>query len=467
MSQLTEKTLARIEREHIQPLSSWWGMLSNVAYWGGTLLSVIFSALAVTYALHTILEIDWNVFARARFAWYEAIFFGVPLFFLFLLIIFLIGSIILLQHTRRGYRYPFSFLLAMFVFISAASGFGLKVSPWDEPVERFLLGAVPYSERAGEIFVPSAKHQWSHPERGLLGGTVVDFGVNNIELRDEKGRLWHIEYQKETLWQGDVWGQGDKVKIIGEQKAAGIFSAEEIRLWKKSGAPPKEKNKKKRDDEDSPREKDAPTVSSTQPSGVAVATTKRETLLSGVPFTVQAPFGEWGNPLFQDGCEEAAITMAAYWLSGKPLTQEVAKKEIQALAEWQRKKFGQSVDTSAEDTRAMLAGYYGVTTALVTAHITLLDMVAALGQGKLVIVPADGRALKNPHFKQPGPPRHMVVVTGYDSETREFIVNDAGTRFGEGYRYKEDILYSAILDYATGNHVPVTSTDKVMLTVWQ
>ncbi len=193
----------------------------------------------------------------------------------------------------------------------------------------------------------------------------------------------------------------------------------------------------------------------------------RSPLLTKVPFTVQAPFGEWSNPLFEDGCEEAAITMAAYWLSGKPLTKEIAKKEIMALAKWQDKKFGQSVDTSAEDTRVMLSGYYGVTTATVTHHITLPDIGAALLQGKLVIVPADGRKLRNPHFKQPGPTRHMVVVTGYDSTSKEFITNDAGTRYGEGYRYQEDVLYNAILDYATGNHVPVMSTDKVMLSVWQ
>ena len=93
------------------------------------------------------------------------------------------------------------------------------------------------------------------------------------------------------------------------------------------------------------------------------------------------------------------------------------------------------------------------------------DIKKALSENRLVIVPTDGQKLKNPNFTQPGPPRHMLVIVGYDDTTREFITNDPGTRKGEGYRYSQDVLYEAILDYPTGKHLPVTSSDKVMLTV--
>ena len=41
---------------------------------------------------------------------------------------------------------------------------------------------------------------------------------------------------------------------------------------------------------------------------------KRFVLLN-VPFTSQAPFGEWSDPRHQDGCEEAAALMAVMAMS--------------------------------------------------------------------------------------------------------------------------------------------------------
>ena len=188
-------------------------------------------------------------------------------------------------------------------------------------------------------------------------------------------------------------------------------------------------------------------------------------LISGVPFTVQAPFAEWSNPIFQDACEEASIVMAAAWVSGKSLTKESAKRDIQALAAYQKKLLGHSADTSIEDTEKLLQDFLGVTTTEVKRGVMVPDIKEAVVAEKIVIVPTDGRKLGNPNFKAPGPPRHMLVIIGYDDPKAEFITNDPGTRKGEGYRYDQTVLYEAILDYPTGKHAPVTSAEKVMLTV--
>ncbi|MFZ2187159.1 MAG: C39 family peptidase [Candidatus Moraniibacteriota bacterium] len=187
--------------------------------------------------------------------------------------------------------------------------------------------------------------------------------------------------------------------------------------------------------------------------------------IADVPFTVQAPFGEWDDPIFQNGCEEAALVMAAHWLTGQPLTQDIAKKEIRAIAQFEQKTLGQSIDASVADTEKIFRGYYGATTSEVRADITLDDMRETLATGALVIVPADGRKLQNPNYKQPGPTTHMLVVIGYDAEKKEFITNDSGTRKGQGYRYPESILFTAIRDYPTGDHLLIRGTQKDMIIV--
>lgn len=191
----------------------------------------------------------------------------------------------------------------------------------------------------------------------------------------------------------------------------------------------------------------------------------KSSLIEDVPFTVQAPFGEWDDPIFQNGCEEAALVMASHWLSGKPLSPEIAKQEIAPLSEYEKKQLGHSVDTSAEDTLKLFRDYYGIASGEVHTGIVLADIRESLASGSIVIVPADGRKLQNQHFTQPGPPRHMLVIIGYDAAKKQFITNDPGTKHGKGYRYPENILYDAILDYPTGDHLPVRSARKVMIAI--
>lgn len=186
-----------------------------------------------------------------------------------------------------------------------------------------------------------------------------------------------------------------------------------------------------------------------------------------VPFTVQAPFAEWADPIFQDACEEASVVMAVAWVSGQTLSKESAKRDIMTLAKYQKSIYGHSVDTSIEDTEKLLRDFLKVSTTEVKRKIMVQDIKEAVAADKIVIVPTDGRKLGNPNFRQPGPPRHMLVVVGYDDVANEFITNDPGTRKGEGYRYDQSVLYKAILDYPTGKHTEAKSADKVMLTVWR
>lgn len=186
-----------------------------------------------------------------------------------------------------------------------------------------------------------------------------------------------------------------------------------------------------------------------------------------VPFTPQAPFAQWSDPRQQDGCEEAAVLMAMHWARAEPIaSREKALQELLALSYYQEKTFGEYRDTSAEDTASrLLKGYYQYTDFQVKRDISVEDIIDELYQGHIVIVPANGRALNNPHFTPPGPERHMMVIIGYDSDTHEFITNDPGTRQGKSYRYDKDILFNAIRDYPTGYHIPIERINKVMIVI--
>lgn len=195
-------------------------------------------------------------------------------------------------------------------------------------------------------------------------------------------------------------------------------------------------------------------------------TPEKATIKLDVPFSTQAPFGEWSDERQQNGCEEVAAIMAMYWINDAKLISFAARKEIMNISDWEEANYGYYQDTSAKDTVSRIFNtYYKYFSAEVVNSIKIQDIIDQLEKGNLVIVPANGQKLNNPYFTAPGPEYHMIVVTGYDYGSHEFIVNDSGTKHGKDYRYKETVLFNAIRDYSSGNHEPIVGEEKNMIIV--
>ena len=210
----------------------------------------------------------------------------------------------------------------------------------------------------------------------------------------------------------------------------------------------------------SPTPKTSPTIS---PSPANLP--ERDVLLD-VPFTSQAPFGDWADPRQQDGCEEASALMAVSWARGEALTSQKSLDEILAIADYEEKHYGNYHDTDAEDTADRIyKGYFGYVNIEVRHQIDIEDIKQELFKGNLVVVPADGRELGNPHYTPPGPLEHNIVIRGYDAAKKEFITNDSGTSYGEKYRYAEKVMEGALLDYPTGDKEAVIPGRTAMIIV--
>lgn len=180
-----------------------------------------------------------------------------------------------------------------------------------------------------------------------------------------------------------------------------------------------------------------------------------------VPFVSQAPFALWDN-LHNNACEEAALILVHYFLKEEGLTKEIMEKEIQDLVAWQIKNLGEHKDLTLEEVGKMARDYYGWQKIRIQDKITIEDIKKELTKGNPVIVPAAGRLLGNPYYRQPGPYYHMLVIRGYQGN--KFITNDPGTRRGEGYSYHEDVLYQAIHDWP-GEGKDILEGEKKMLVI--
>jgi len=166
-----------------------------------------------------------------------------------------------------------------------------------------------------------------------------------------------------------------------------------------------------------------------------------------VPFIIQAPFANW-DVLHEESCEEASLIMMAHFYNKTPVGDQAQwEKEIQDLVSWET-THGYKQDVTMSELAQIAKDYYGLS-ATAKYNISVDDIKIELATGHPIIVPAAGKILPNPNFRNGGPNYHNLVVTGYDFQG--FITNDPGTRNGENFRYTYDSLFNAIHDYNSEN----------------
>ncbi|MFA5009722.1 MAG: C39 family peptidase [Patescibacteria group bacterium] len=189
-------------------------------------------------------------------------------------------------------------------------------------------------------------------------------------------------------------------------------------------------------------------------------------LIANVPFTSQAPTGQWSDDRQQNDCEEAAVLIGTKWMIGESIgSTENALAQLLTLSKLAESMFGSYVDSSAADTLKLFQKYTDTTQGQVKYDVTMTDIKTELAAGHILLSPMNGQALNNPNFTGAGPERHFLVIIGYDDKTGMFTTQDPGTRKGQNYRYKYETLFAAMRDYPTGDHEKIVSNRRAVIIV--
>lgn len=168
-----------------------------------------------------------------------------------------------------------------------------------------------------------------------------------------------------------------------------------------------------------------------------------------VPYTSQAPEGDWHEP-WQNACEESVITMVDAFYNRYPLSTDKSRDQILEVFRIKNHYIGSSLDESVETMTALINNFFKWEVYEVV-NPTLSQLKHELDVGRPVIVPVSGRQLENPNFLRTGPVYHVLLLVGYDEETQEFITHEPGTTHGEDYRYSYATIMSAMHDYLPEN----------------
>ncbi|MBI5421773.1 C39 family peptidase [Candidatus Peregrinibacteria bacterium] len=167
-----------------------------------------------------------------------------------------------------------------------------------------------------------------------------------------------------------------------------------------------------------------------------------------VPFYPQAPDGNWDAP-WQEACEEASSVQAVYYATGKALTKDQFRAEILALVDWENNTFGSYEHTTVEQTARMIREALGFSDFEIVENPTVDQLKGVLAKGSVVVAPFSGKDLKNPFYSNGGPLYHMMVIRGFDS--KNFIVNDVGTKRGENFIYPYARIMETMHDWNDAN----------------
>jgi hypothetical protein len=164
-----------------------------------------------------------------------------------------------------------------------------------------------------------------------------------------------------------------------------------------------------------------------------------------IPFYSQAPLGKW-DTFHEEMCEEASILNARLYLENKKLTKDKFEEELRKIQQTEKDKIGEWKSTTVAQTKKWADVYFGENLSIkIIDNPTIGNIEREISAGHPIIAPLAGREIGNPNFTPPGPLYHMLVIKGYDSQN--FITNDVGTRKGNSYIYKKEVIMENIHDW--------------------
>jgi len=237
MTQLADSILKKVEEEKITPIPAWYFTLVNIGFWAMWAASLLLGGLSVTMIIFMIVHAGWE---------YQPLVSPSPLRFLALVVPYLwiatLGVMVLLswfqiRHTRHGYKYSFTWLIAISLLASTVFGMAGYMIGIGRIIDNFgWRYAGPVYERLQPMPLKTLPE-----EHGILAGVVTQNTDDNyVLIKTFNGDTWtvsiaklssddkeELEYVRRVLFKGYVVEIKDhtfeacelmKPRITGERK---------------------------------------------------------------------------------------------------------------------------------------------------------------------------------------------------------------------------------------------------------
>ena len=166
-----------------------------------------------------------------------------------------------------------------------------------------------------------------------------------------------------------------------------------------------------------------------------------------VPYTSQAPAGDWSEP-WQNACEETSIYMVSSFYANDPIKRDAAIKNIKNILAVKKQDFKVSKDESLAEIAALIKALGFPWSTKIVNDPTEEQLKQELSANHPIIVPVFAPTLG----QTDGADYHVMVLIGYDDAAKMFIVNDPGITNGGSRRFPYDTFMAAIHDLNQNNY---------------
>ena len=210
---VAEKVLAFIEKENVQPHSKWYFFFTNEFFWALGVTSICIGAFSFAIILLTYFNADPGLYRVDYDSYADFLFEWVPILWIVSLVLFVYVGYKNIQHTKRGYRYPFLLIVLGGFMLSVIGGTFLFIYGFASALDREFERRLPVYQSVQEL----KKEVALRPHRGGVGGEVISISddISSFVLRDFKGSVWTISTEELPDIDKEIILENTYVRIIG------------------------------------------------------------------------------------------------------------------------------------------------------------------------------------------------------------------------------------------------------------
>ena len=226
---LPEKIIEEIKKQGIEPRPRWQFLLKRSVLWSLAIFSTILGGIAVAIIVFTFIDHDASARIYLNESIFEDILLTIPYLWLVTLAVLVVVTKYAVRHTKFGYRYTTVRIVGAVLVGSILFGIVLDTMDVGERIQDFLVERAPYYD----ALTNTSKDSWSHPEKGLLGGTISALiSTEEFDIIDFRKKVWRVDMARIDDNNKSIIQEGSKIKIIGTMEDISTFRAVRVFPWK-------------------------------------------------------------------------------------------------------------------------------------------------------------------------------------------------------------------------------------------
>ena len=223
----SKSILEEIEKRHAVPIPRWHFVLQRFGFWLLAAISVLTGSIAMATAIYVFIDNDFiqdhqyiDLFLAER-PLIADIVESIPYIWLAALALFTIVAYFGFRHTKTGYRYATTKVIAGALFASLLLSIGLNTIDVGKYIHRYLIENLHVYNK----LVYANEHRWK----------IIQYQKEKhiLVIRDFNKNIWQIDINGTEVRPGTRLLPGRQVKITGVVIATQTFKAYTIQGWSK------------------------------------------------------------------------------------------------------------------------------------------------------------------------------------------------------------------------------------------